>query len=236
VERATDGPAPSAHMSANVSAYEGQIMESPELARIRLVRHLAERRGIRSPSVLEAMASVPREVFVPEELRDLAYVDRALPIALEQTISQPYIVALMTELADLRPRQRVLEIGTGCGYQTAVLAATGAEVFSIEILEPLARNAAARLRALGVRAHLHLGDGHLGLPEHAPYAAILVTAAPPGIPHVLVDQLALGGRLIVPVGAEDEDQELLVVRRTRQGEQVERIAPVRFVPMTGSFP
>ena len=210
-------------------------MEPSELARLRLVRHLAERRGIRSPSVLEALALVPRECFVSEELREQAYIDRALPIALDQTISQPYIVALMTELADLRPGQRVLEIGTGCGYQTAVLAATGAEVFSVEILEPLARHAAARLRALGVKAELSIGDGHLGLPAHAPYDAILVTAAPPSIPRTLVEQLAIGGRLIVPIGAADGDQELVVVRRTRRGEVVEHIAPVRFVPMTGSF-
>jgi protein-L-isoaspartate(D-aspartate) O-methyltransferase len=214
---------------------EDNIVESTELARLRLVRHLAEQRGIRSPSVLEALASVPREAFVSEDLRDLAYADRALPIALDQTISQPYIVALMTELADLRPGQRVLEIGTGCGYQTAVLAATGADVYSVEILSDLARNAAVRLRALGVQAHLSVGDGHDGLPEHAPYAAILVTAAPPAVPRALVQQLAIGGRLIVPIGAAGGDQDLVVVRRTRDGEHTTHIAPVRFVPMTGSF-
>src|ERR1700712_1267917 len=152
-------------------ANDGLAGESSELARLRLVRFLAERRGIHSPSVLDALSKVPRECFVSEELRDQAYLDRALPIAHQQTISQPYIVALMTELANLRPGQRVLEIGTGCGYQTAVLAATGAEVFSVEIVEPLARNAAARLRALGVAAHLSIGDGHLGLPDHAPHPA-----------------------------------------------------------------
>jgi protein-L-isoaspartate(D-aspartate) O-methyltransferase len=208
--------------------------DAMELARLRLVRHLHQQ-GIRSPSVLDAIGRVPRECFVSEAQRELAYADRALPIAYDQTISQPYIVALMTELAELRPGQRVLEIGTGCGYQTAVLAATGADVFSIEIVEPLARSAAARLRALGVHAELTVGDGHLGLPEHAPYMAILVTAAPPAIPHHLVEQLALGGRLIIPVGEEGKDQELLVVRRTREGQQVDRVAPVRFVPMTGRF-
>jgi protein-L-isoaspartate(D-aspartate) O-methyltransferase len=208
--------------------------DAGELARLRLVRHLAEHRGIRSPSVLDALASVPRECFVSEAQRELAYADQALPIALEQTISQPYIVALMTELANLRPGQRVLEVGTGCGYQTAVLAATGAEVFSIEILERLAREARARLRALGVAAHLHVGDGHAGLPEHAPYHAILVTAAPRTIPEPLVEQLAYGGRLIIPVGEENANQELLVLRRTRNGNVVEKVAPVRFVPMTGS--
>jgi protein-L-isoaspartate(D-aspartate) O-methyltransferase len=208
---------------------------SMELARLRLVHYLSERCGIRSPRVLDAMARVPREAFVSEALREQAYADRALPIAYDQTISQPYIVALMTELADLRPGTRVLEIGTGCGYQTAVLAATGAEVFSVEIVAPLARSAAARLRALGVHAQLSVGDGHLGLAEHGPYMAILVTAAPPAIPSQLVQQLAVGGRLIIPVGAAGKDQELLVVRRLRDGQRVERVAPVRFVPMTGQF-
>ncbi|MDB4973678.1 MAG: putative L-isoaspartate O-methyltransferase [Myxococcaceae bacterium] len=208
--------------------------DGSELARLRLVRFLAERRGIRSPAVLEALSRVPRECFVSEELQDQAYLDRALPIALDQTISQPYIVALMTELANLRPGQRVLEIGTGCGYQTAVLAATGAEVYSVEILEPLARKAAARLRALGVSAHLSVGDGHRGLPEHAPYEAILVTAAPQTVPPALIEQLAVGGRLIIPVGAADENQELVVIRRTKQGQVVEHVAAVRFVRMTGA--
>jgi protein-L-isoaspartate(D-aspartate) O-methyltransferase len=209
--------------------------DSMELARLRLVRYLAEQCGIRSPSVLEAISRVPRECFVSEAQRELAYADRALPIALGQTISQPYIVALMTELADLRPGERVLEIGTGCGYQTAVLAATGADVHSVEIIEPLARSARARLRALGVQATLAVGDGHLGSPEQAPYKAILVTAAPAKVPPALVDQLELGGRLIIPVGKEGEKQELLVVRRTREGQEVQRVAAVRFVPMTGHF-
>ncbi|HEY6877983.1 MAG TPA: protein-L-isoaspartate(D-aspartate) O-methyltransferase [Polyangiales bacterium] len=204
-----------------------------EFARLRLVRYLHEKCGIRSARVLDALAHVPRECFVPEAQREFAYADRALPIAYDQTISQPYIVALMTELADVRPGDRVLEIGTGCGYQTAVLAATGAEVHSVEIIEPLARTAAARLRALGVHAALSVGDGHLGLPEHAPYMAILVTAAPPSIPDQLIEQLAIGGRLVIPVGGVGKDQELMVVRRTRSGAMVERVTAVRFVPMTG---
>ncbi len=203
-------------------------------ARSRLVDHLAERRGIRNAAALEAIARVPRERFVAEELRELAYADRALPIAFDQTISQPYIVALMTELAESGPGRRVLEIGTGCGYQTAVLAATGADVYSVEILEPLARSAGARLSELGVRAHLFVGDGHEGLPEHAPFDAIVVTAAPPEIPPALVQQLAPGGRLIVPVGGEERDQDLLIVRRGEHGPEIERVAPVRFVPMTGA--
>ena len=201
-------------------------------ARARLVRQLEER-GIRSRRALDAIAAVPRERFIEPSLHDLAYADRALPIALDQTISQPYIVALMTEAAGAEPGKRVLEVGTGCGYQTAVLAATGADVYSIEILEPLARAAAERLRRLEVRAHLEVGDGHRGLPAHAPYDAIVVTAAPRGVPHALVEQLAPEGRLIVPIGESDEDQQLLCIRRTSEGEVVDHIAPVRFVPMTG---
>ncbi len=208
--------------------------DAAAMARERLVRHLAERRGIRSAAVLDALCVVPRERFVSGELRELAYADRALPIACDQTISQPYIVALMTELAEAGPGQRVLEIGTGCGYQTAVLAATGAEVYSVEILEPLARAAQERLDELGFQAQLFVGDGHHGLPEYAPFDAIVVTAAPPEIPRALVAQLAPGGRLIVPVGGEDEEQELLIVRHSERGEQIERVAPVRFVPMTGA--
>ena len=200
--------------------------------RRRLVRAL-ERRGIQSRAVLSAIGSVPRERFVAPDLHELAYADRALPIALDQTISQPYIVALMTELAGAGPGCRVLEIGTGCGYQTAVLDALGADVFSIEILEPLSRAAGERLRALEARPRLFVGDGHRGLPEYAPYDAILVTAAPLQIPPALVAQLAPGGRLVVPVGAEHGDQELLLVRRGAHGDEVEHVAPVRFVPMTG---
>lgn len=212
---------------------EARPSDWAERARRRLVRHLAENRGIASQVVLDALARVPRERFVGRELEGEAYADRALPIELEQTISQPYIVALMTELSEAGPGKRVLEIGTGCGYQTAVLAATGAEVYSVEILEPLAREAALRLAELGVEATLVVGDGHRGLPEHAPYDAILVTAAPPDIPRALVAQLAVGGKLVVPVGPVHADQELLVVSRTAEGERVERVAPVRFVPMTG---
>jgi len=214
---------------AHVDAAAGMIDAE---ARARLVRMLAERRGIRSSTVLDAMGRVPRERFVPVDQRDLAYADCALPIALDQTISQPYIVALMTELADVGPGTRVLEIGTGCGYQTAVLAATGAEVYSIEILEELAASAEVRLRALGVHAHLFVGDGHRGLPAYAPYDAIVVTAAPVQLPRALVEQLKPDGRLVVPIGYEHGDQDLVVVRRSPEGETIEQVAPVRFVPMT----
>jgi protein-L-isoaspartate(D-aspartate) O-methyltransferase len=204
-------------------------------ARAELVRKLA-RRGIRSQAVLDAIGQVPRECFVEPALYDLAYADRALPIGHDQTISQPYIVALMTEAAGVGPGARVLEVGTGCGYQTAVLAATGADVYSIEIVEPLARDAASRLSSLQVNAHLAMGDGHQGMAAYGPFDAILVTAAPAEVPRALVEQLALGGRLIIPVGERDADQELLLVRRSATGEQVEHIAPVRFVPMTGGEP
>lgn len=220
------------HHEPRLSSQEGK--QSPFAAeRAALLRQL-EARGIRSRVVLDAIASVPREEFVRPDLVELAYADRALPIALEQTISQPYIVALMTELAAVGPGARVLEVGTGCGYQTAVLAATGAEVHSVEILEDLARDAAARLGRLGIDAELHVGDGRRGLPEHAPYDAIVVTAAPDDVPRSLVDQLALGGRLVVPVGEREADQQLVVVRRTPSGEVVEHIAAVRFVPLTGN--
>jgi protein-L-isoaspartate(D-aspartate) O-methyltransferase len=221
------------------TSYEREQLPAPRTAaagfataRARLIRQLEER-GIRSQQVLDAIAAVPRERFIDPSLHDLAYADRALPIALDQTISQPYIVALMTEVAEVGPGTRVLEVGTGCGYQTAVLAATGAEVFSIEILEPLARDAAERLSKLGVRARLEIGDGHRGMPAFAPFDAIVVTAAPRGVPRALIEQLAPGGRLIVPIGESGEDQQLLSVRRTSEGEVVDHIAPVRFVPMTG---
>jgi protein-L-isoaspartate(D-aspartate) O-methyltransferase len=182
--------------------------------------------------VLAAVGAVPRERFVPQPWTQYAYYDRALPIDYEQTISQPYIVALMTQLAGAGPGKKVLEIGTGCGYQAAVLAATGADVYTVEILEPLGREAAQRLREMGVRVHALIGDGNRGWPEFAPFDAILVTAAPKEIPQALLDQLAVDGRLVVPVG--DEEQWLLVVTRTPGGFVTERAAEVRFVPMTGT--
>jgi len=201
-------------------------------ARASLVQKL-EQRGIRSRAVLDALSLVPRERFVGSELQALAYEDRALPIELEQTISQPYIVALMSELSGAGPGQKVLEIGTGCGYQTAVLVALGAEVYSVELLAPLSLAARQRLAQLELQAELRVGNGYLGLPEHAPYDAILVTAAPREVPRALLQQLRVGGRLVVPIGASDEEQQLLLIRRSTEGELVEHIAPVRFVPMVG---
>jgi protein-L-isoaspartate(D-aspartate) O-methyltransferase len=187
---------------------------------------------VRDSRVLAAMRRVPRHEFVPASVRDRAYDDGPLPIGHEQTISQPYIVAVMTELARLDARSRVLEVGTGSGYQAAVLAEVAGEVYTIEIVEPLARGAETTLRRLGYsRIHVRHGDGHRGWPEAAPFDAILVTAAPARVPPALLAQLAEGGRLVIPVG--DDAQELEVHRRTAAGFEVRRVFPVRFVPMTG---
>jgi protein-L-isoaspartate(D-aspartate) O-methyltransferase len=196
-----------------------------------MVQEQIEARGVRDARTLEAMRAVPRHAFVPEDQREYAYEDRPLPIEAEQTISQPYIVALMTELADVQPGERVLEVGTGSGYQAAVLAQLGAEVYSIEIVEELARTARARLAAAGYRVEVRHGDGYAGWPEHAPFDAIVVTAAPPRIPPPLEAQLREGGKLVVPVG--DQFQELMVVERTATGFERRSHLPVRFVPMTG---
>ncbi len=170
---------------------------------------------------------------MPATLRAHAYDDNALAIGFEQTISQPYVVAAMTEAAHVGPGKRVLEIGTGSGYQTAVLAELGADVYSIEIVEPLGKRAAADLARLGyAKVHLRIGDGYRGWPEAAPFDAIVVTAAPRDIPQPLVEQLAVGGRMVIPVGKDD--QVLKVVTRTAGGVKTETMFDVKFVPMTGS--
>jgi protein-L-isoaspartate(D-aspartate) O-methyltransferase len=198
-----------------------------------MVRTQIEARGVRDPAVLAAMRRVPRERFVQEADRALAESDGPLPIGYGQTISQPYIVALMTEL--LRPHRgmRVLEIGTGSGYQTAVLAECVGTVFTVEIVPDLARGARTVLDELGYRnVRYRIGDGSLGWPEEAPFDGILAAAAPRDVPPALLDQLALGGRLVLPVGS-GEGQRLLRVTREPQGPRREILAPVRFVPMTG---
>jgi protein-L-isoaspartate(D-aspartate) O-methyltransferase len=201
-------------------------------ARRRMVNDQIQARGIRDVRVLDALRRVERHRFVPEALQASAYEDRPLAIGHGQTISQPYIVALMTEEARVRPGARVLEVGTGSGYQAAILSLLAGHVYTVEILEPLARQAAERLEALGYRnVTVRAGDGSLGWPEQAPFDAILVTAAPPELPQPLLDQLAVGGRLVAPVG--EGDQELVVVERTEAGLQRRRVLPVRFVPMTG---
>lgn len=198
--------------------------------RTRLVERLREE-GIRDNRVLDAIGRIPRHLFVEEALSHRAYDDSALPIGLGQTISQPYIVARMTEAAIERLPKRALEIGTGSGYQTAVLASIVAEVYTIERLEPLMRQARGRLRELGYRnVHFRLADGSGGWPDHAPYDAIVVTAAAPQLPPVLAEQLAPGGRLIIPVGSALH-QQLLLVERTEQGLTTTRLDQVVFVPL-----
>ena len=196
-----------------------------------MVRTQIESRGVRDPAVLRAMRTVPRHRFVPSSRRAAAYDDRPLPIGHRQTISQPYIVALMSELARVKPGDRVLEVGTGSGYQAAVLAEMGVKVFSIEIVEPLAERAKGALSELGYDVEVRHGDGYAGWPEHAPFDAVVVTAAPPKIPEPLKQQLAVGGRLVIPVGKYA--QSLIVVTRTEKGFTEESVLPVRFVPMTG---
>src|SRR6201987_3200277 len=188
-------------------------------------------RDIKNRLVLDAMASVPRHEFVPEVVRRFAYWDEPLPIGYGQTISQPFIVAFMTEQLDPKPTDRVLEIGTGSGYQAAVLSRLVAEVFTIEIIEPLAERAKADLQRLGYNnVKVLAGDGYQGWPEHAPFDAIIVTCAPDHIPQPLVDQLQDGGRMIIPVGPPDNQQLYLLQKR---GPKIERQAtlPVRFVRM-----
>ena len=186
-----------------------------------------------SDRVMAAMAKVPRHLFVPRGEIDVAYENRPLSIGHGQTISQPYIVAVMSELLDLRPADRVLEIGTGCGYQTAVLAELAGQVFSIEVVEALALDAAERLRRLGYRTvELRCGDGYRGWPEKAPFDAIIATAAPELVPDALARQLKPGGRLVVPVGPAGETQALLRCVKQEDGRlSVENKLSVAFVPM-----
>ncbi len=204
--------------------------------RERMVIETIEARGITDKRVLEAMRSVPRHLFVPEEERDYAYGDYPLPIGFGQTISQPYIVALMTELLELKPGDKVLEIGTGSGYQAAVLAAIpGVEVYSIEIIPELARSAQERLKQLGYKVTCKQGDGYFGWPEYAPFDAIIVTAAPDHIPPPLVEQLAVGGRMVIPVGPPGGYQVLWKLVKQPDGElKAYNYGGVAFVPLTGA--
>ena len=189
-------------------------------------------RGIRNPRVLDAMLTVPRHLFVPEEQRERAYADTPLPIGYDQTISQPYIVALMTEAIEVGANDRVLEIGTGSGYQAAVLSVLASEVFTIEIIPPLAARARDSLAALGYRnVRVRAGNGYAGWPENAPFDRIIVTAAPDEVPRPLVDQLKVGGLMAIPVGTGT--QELRILRRTSSGLETLATYPVRFVPMIG---
>jgi protein-L-isoaspartate(D-aspartate) O-methyltransferase len=201
-------------------------------ARLRMVRDQVEARGVRDPRVLAAMRKVPRHELVPESERDRAYDDRPLPIGESQTISQPYVVAAMTEALALKGDERVLEVGTGSGYQAAVLAELCQQVYSIEIVPALAERARKDLARLGyANVEVRQGDGWRGWPEHAPYDAIVVTAAPPEVPPELIEQLAVGGRLVIPVGRFEQQLELL--RKTPEGISREVLFGVRFVPMRG---
>jgi protein-L-isoaspartate(D-aspartate) O-methyltransferase len=204
------------------------------LARKRMVEEqlAAPGRGIKNPRVLDAMATVPRHEFVPEAERKFAYLDEPLPIGYGQTISQPCIVAYMTEQLDPKATDRVLEIGTGSGYQAAILSRLVAEVYTIEIIEPLAKRADADLKRLGyTNVEVLAGDGYKGWPERAPFDAIIVTCAPDHIPRPLVDQLREGGRMIIPVGPP-EFQQLYLLRKTGTKIEQQAVLPVRFVPMT----
>ena len=201
-----------------------------------LARELSGR-GITDRRVLEAMASLDRQRFVPASERALATSDQPLPIGHGQTISQPYIVGFMSQALQVQPGERILEIGTGSGYQAAVLARMGAEVYSIEIVPELAAQARERLAELGLEGiHLRQGDGTLGWKEAAPFDAMVLTAAPPRVPETLLEQVRVGGRLLAPVGDRDDLQQLILVRRTPEGGAVERLLSVRFVPMTRQAP
>ncbi len=201
-------------------------------AREEMVATQIAARGVAEPRTLAALRKVPRHLFVPAAAVGQAYDDHPVPIGHGQTISQPYIVAFMTEALRLRGGETVLEIGTGCGYQAAVLAELAAQVYTIEIVAPLAEEAAARLTRLGYgNVHVRAGDGYLGWPERAPFDAIMVTAAAPRIPEPLKQQLRDGGRLIIPVG--EDWQELVLLMRHGDRFEERRVLPVRFVPMTG---
>jgi len=206
--------------------------EDYRIMRLQMVDKQIRSRGIKDPRVLQAMTEVPRHLFVPPEERDAAYDDTPLPIGHGQTISQPYIVALMTESLHLEPDDRVLEIGTGSGYQAAVLSELVDSVYTIEIVAPLGKAARERLHQLGYdNVQVRIGDGFRGWPEKAPFDAIIVTAAPETIPETLVDQLADGGRMVIPVGRYL--QELILVEKRNGKVRKRSLASVRFVPMVG---
>ena len=210
-------------------------MTAPDPRRARMLADDIVARGVADPRVLAAMAAVPRERFVPPEHADLAYADRPLPIGDGQTISQPYVVAWMVEALELRPDDRVLEIGTGSGYAAAVVAQLTPHVWTIERLPTLVAQARRNLAAAGVTTVTVLeGDGSLGLPDQAPFDAIVVTAAGPAVPPALSAQLADGGRLVAPIGAERGAQELVRVRRTDARFAIETLGDVRFVPLIGA--
>jgi protein-L-isoaspartate(D-aspartate) O-methyltransferase len=202
--------------------------------RHQMVQQQLKARGVSDPRVLAAMNKVRRDEFVPPNLKGSSYADRPLPIGYSQTISQPYIVAFMTEQVHPSPKDRVLEIGTGSGYQAAILAELAAEVYTIEIIEPLAKTAEATLHRLGYKnVHVKAGDGYKGWPENAPFDAVIVTCAPDHVPQPLIDQLKEGGRMIIPVGSGPGFQQLHLLEKKNGKLQRRAVLPVRFVPMTG---
>lgn len=202
-----------------------------------MVEHQIKLRGVEDEATIRAMQKTPRHLFVPESEREYAYNDYPLPIGYGQTISQPYIVAAMTELLRLKPTDKVLEVGTGSGYQAAVLAEIVDEVYSIEILKPLGEEAAERLKRLGYdNVTVKVGDGYLGWPEHAPFDAIIVTCAPQDVPKPLTEQMKVGGRMCIPVG-EDGAQQLYLMTKKEDGTlKTEAVFPVRFVPLVRETP
>jgi len=219
----------------------GNVMHKEETdfraARTAMVEHQLRQRGIRNERVLQVMAEVPRHLFVPDAWRSAAYDDGPLPIGEEQTISQPYIVALMSESLELQGEETVLEIGTGSGYQAAVLSRLAKQVYSIEIIPQLAETARARLAALGyTNVTVLVGDGNLGWPQAGPYAAIIVTAAAPEIPPALLEQLADGGRMTLPVTIDSEEQHLIRLRKQGKDVTRENLGAVRFVPLVEGRP
>jgi protein-L-isoaspartate(D-aspartate) O-methyltransferase len=220
--------------AAMVATGCGQQVPTPAdfaAQRQRMVEQQLKARGIKDERLLAAMARVPREEFVPADERGAAYEDGPLPIGFDQTISQPYIVAFMTEQLRLKPIDRLLEIGTGSGYQAAVLAELVTDVYTIEIVEPLAKTAEVTLQRLGYKnVHLRVGDGYQGWPEKAPFDAIIVTCAPDKVPSPLVDQLKDGGRMVIPVGERFAQQLYLLEKKNGQLKESATL-PVRFVPM-----
>lgn len=221
-------------LSAGIARSEGPADDAFAVARHKMVE-LIRTRGVTDAAVLAALDSVPRHLFVPPAERARAYEDRPLPIGSGQTISQPYMVALMTSLLELRPGAKVLEIGTGSGYQAAILSRVAAEVYTMEIRPPLAERARRTLADLGYRnVHVRNGDGFQGWPDAAPFDGIIVTAAPPSVPDPLLRQLKTGGRLVIPVGGRNSLQSLLVLtKRPDGGFDRSNVMPVFFVPMTG---
>lgn len=211
------------------------MLTTPQQDRRRMVERQLRARGIANPQVLAAMGEVPRERFVPKRLREFAYDDGPLPIGEEQTISQPYIVALMIEAANVSPGDRVLEVGAGSGYAAAVLSRIAGDVYAIERHASLAREARQRLLDLGYdKVAVIAGDGSLGLPEHAPFAAILVAASSGKVPEPLKQQLTIGGRLVVPVGGESLQSLLCVTRTGENAWSEQNLGVVRFVPLIGA--